>query len=99
MQALVDVLISADNNITQTLKVLQNVCDTLKINHPVITDGPNVVGIQSLGPASITIRIIAKTVNNEQWGIERLIRQEIKAALDENGIKLPPASPVLITKE
>ncbi|GKU82325.1 mechanosensitive ion channel family protein [Niallia sp. NCCP-28] len=99
MQALVDILISADNNIAKTLEILQNVCDTIKINDASITDGPHVVGIQSLGPATITIRIITKTVNNEQWRIERLIRQEIKEALDKNGIKLPPASPVLVAKE
>ena len=99
MQALVDVFISADNNIAQTLEILQNVCDGIKTAHRTITDGPNVIGIQSLGPTTITIRIIAKTINNEQWSIERLIRQAVKEALDKNGIKLPPSSSVVMTTE
>jgi moderate conductance mechanosensitive channel len=51
-----------------------------------------------LGPNTITLRILAKTKNMEQWGMERLIRQEAKVALDENGIPFPQA-PLLIEKE
>ncbi|SPU11930.1 mechanosensitive ion channel protein MscS [Niallia circulans] len=47
---------------------------------------------------TITIRILAKTINMEQWGVERLIRQEVKIALDENGIKLPE-TPLIVDKK
>ncbi|WP_445488520.1 mechanosensitive ion channel family protein [Niallia sp. 03133] len=98
MQALVDVMISTENDIPQTLNVLQKVCDSIKKQNPLITDGPNVAGIQTLGTGTITIRIIAKTVNNEQVGIERLLRKEIKEELDRTNIKFAPSQLILAPK-
>ncbi|MCB5237623.1 mechanosensitive ion channel family protein [Niallia circulans] len=95
MQALVDIDISLCNDLPKTMEILNQVCERLAKENPVITDGPNVIGIQDLGPSTITIRIIAKTQNMEQWGMERLIRQELKIALDENGIQFPE-TPVLL---
>lgn len=98
MQALVDFLVSTENDIPNTLLILQNVCDSIKKHNPLVTDGPQVVGIQEIGPSTITIRIIAKTANNEQFGIERLIRKEVVEALDINGINMPSSSQVLLAK-
>lgn len=98
MQALVDIDISVHNDLPRTLEILQRVCKRIAIENDSITDGPNLIGIQNLGPNTITLRILAKTKNMEQWGMERLIRQEAKVALDENGIQFPQA-PLLIEKE
>lgn len=98
MQALVDVVISNNNDIPKTIEILQQVCDTIAVNNPVITEGPNVVGIQTLGVTSITIRIITKTVNGEQWGIERLIKEKISISLEQHGIK-KPETPFIIGNE
>ncbi|HEO8420768.1 mechanosensitive ion channel family protein [Niallia sp. FSL W8-0635] len=98
MQALVDIDISVHNDLTRTLEILQQVCERIAIENESITDGPSLIGIQSLGPNTITLRIIAKTKNMEQWGMERLIRQEAKVALDENGIQFPQA-PFIMEKE
>ncbi|MEC1652465.1 mechanosensitive ion channel family protein [Bacillus vallismortis] len=49
---------------------------------PQIIEGPNVIGIQELGTSEIVIRVIAKTENMEQWRVERVLRKEIKTALD-----------------
>jgi len=95
MQALVDIDISLSNDLPKTMEILNQVCERLAKENPVITDGPSVIGIQDLGPSTITIRIIAKTQNMEQWGMERLIRQELKIALDKNGIQFPE-TPVLL---
>ncbi|MCF2647629.1 MULTISPECIES: mechanosensitive ion channel family protein [Bacillaceae] len=98
MQALVDIDISVNNDLQRTLEILQQVCERIADENDTITDGPNLIGIQNLGANTITIRIIAKTKNMEQWGMERLIRQEAKVALDENGIQFPQA-PLVIEKE
>ncbi len=98
MQALVDIDISIHNDLPRILEILQQVCERIASENESITDGPNLIGIQNLGPNAITIRIIAKTKNMEQWGMERLIRQEAKVALDEHGIKFPQA-PLMIEKE
>ncbi|WP_303984383.1 mechanosensitive ion channel family protein [Niallia circulans] len=98
MQALVDIEISVHNNIPKTLEILKALCEHIAKENTVITDGPDVVGIQNMGPNTLTIRILAKTINMEQWGVERLIRQEVKIALDENGIKLPE-TPIIVDKK
>lgn len=99
MQALVDVIISNDNDIPYCLQILQDVCDTIRKESDVITDGPNVIGIQTFASTSLTIRIIAKTINNEQWGIERLLRQKIQETLEEKRIKLPSLASLALEKD
>ena len=98
MQALVDIEISVHNNILKTLEILKALCERIAKENTVITDGPDVVGIQNMGPNTLTIRILAKTINMEQWSVERLIRQEVKIALDENRIKLPE-TPIIVDKK
>jgi small conductance mechanosensitive channel len=99
MQALVDVIISNDNDIPYCLQILQDVCDTIRKESDVITDGPNVIGIQTFASTSLTIRIIAKTINNEQWGIERLLRQKYQETLEEKRIKLPSLASLALEKD
>lgn len=99
MQALVDVIISNDNDIPYCLQILQDVCDTIRKESDVITDGPSVIGIQTFASTSLTIRIIAKTINNEQWGIERLLRQKIQETLEEKRIKLPSLASLALEKD
>ncbi|MGG0737849.1 mechanosensitive ion channel family protein [Niallia taxi] len=98
MQALVDVIISNDNNIPQVLQTFQEECDKIREESNVITDGPNVIGIQSFASTSLTIRIVTKTLNNEQWGIERLIRQRMQETIDEKEIKLPSPATLALEK-
>ncbi|WP_312096884.1 mechanosensitive ion channel family protein [Niallia sp.] len=98
MQALVDIDISVHNDLQKTQEILQQVCERIASENSSITDGPNMVGIESMGPNAITIRILAKTKNMEQWGIERLIRKEMKMALDKNGIQFPE-TPLIVKSE
>ncbi|PKR78470.1 mechanosensitive ion channel protein [Halalkalibacillus sediminis] len=89
MRALVDIGISYDASIDEAMVVLQRVCDDLRDSDERIKDGPNVVGVQSIGSSDIVLRILAQTKNMEQWGVEREIRKRIKEALDEAGIDIP----------
>lgn len=89
MQALVDMSISYESNIDAAIAVLQRKCDEMKDAIPDIVEGPNVVGVQSLGASDVTIRIIAKTVNMQQWAVERALRKGLKEALDEAEIEIP----------
>ena len=98
MRALVDIGIAYDENIDQAITVIQAACDRVASENPVITDGPNVIGIQALGASDVVLRVIAKTENGEQWGIERELRKVIKEALDANGIEIPFPHQVTIHK-
>lgn len=89
MQALVDIGIAYDADIDTAVEVLQKKCDALRDELPQIVEGPSVVGVQNLGASDVTIRIIAKTENMQQWAVERTMRKELKRALDEAGIEIP----------
>ncbi len=52
---------------------------------------PSVLGVESLEPGRIIIRVVVRTRPQEQWRVERELRKRIKAALDEAGIALPSA--------
>ncbi|WP_444684307.1 mechanosensitive ion channel family protein [Alkalicoccus luteus] len=89
MQAIVDISISYDDNIDEAVRVMQAVCDRIAAEEEAIVEGPDVLGVQNLGDSDVVIRILGKTVNMEQWAVERKLRKALKEALDENGIEIP----------
>ncbi|MFC5466288.1 mechanosensitive ion channel family protein [Lederbergia graminis] len=97
MRALVDIRISYDDDIDQAIRIIQSACDRVAAqNSDVIVDGPNVIGVQALGTSEVVLRVIAKTKNNEQWGVERELRKTIKEEFDLQGIKMPFPHQVLV---
>ncbi|MTH53089.1 mechanosensitive ion channel [Bacillus mangrovi] len=99
MRALVDIGISYDDDIDFAIKVMQDVCDKMAAEKPVIVEGPNVLGVQTLGASDVVLRIIAKTENGEQWGVERDLRKAIKEAFDAHGIEIPFPHQVYMEKK
>lgn len=99
MRALVDISIAYDENIDEAISILQAACDQVALEETAIKEGPNVVGVQSLGDSDVVIRIIAKTENMSQWAIERKIRKALKEALDQNNIEIPFPHQVYIEKK
>jgi moderate conductance mechanosensitive channel len=53
---------------------------------------PASLGIQQVTSNAVTIRLLGKCVANEQFGVERELRQRIKTVFDREGVKVPPAS-------
>lgn len=98
MRALVDIGISYDDDIDKAIDILQTVCDRVATEDDNIVEGPNVLGVQTLGASDVVIRIIGKTKNGEQWAVERKLRKALKEALDANGIEIPFPHQVLIHK-
>ncbi len=98
MRALVDIGIAYEENIDKALVVLQDACDKVKEKNPSIIEGPNVLGVQMLGSSDVVIRIISKTINGEQWAVERELRKALKEALDANGIEIPYPHQVNVEK-
>ena len=98
MRALVDIGIAYEENIDKALVVLQDACDKVKEKNPSIIEGPNVLGVQMLGSSDVVIRIISKTINGEQWAVERELRKALKEALEANGIEIPYPHQVNVEK-
>jgi len=92
-RALLDVQIALDSDIDRAREAMKRVADELWRNDRAIIEEPEVWGVQSLGPAGITIRLVAKTKPLEQWRITRQLRERIKAEFDREGIDVPPPTP------
>ncbi|GIN61902.1 putative MscS family protein YkuT [Robertmurraya siralis] len=99
MRALVDIGISYEDDIDHAIDVMQQACERVAKQTSTILEGPNVLGVQAFGTSEVVIRVIAKTVNGEQWAIERQLRKAIKEAFDAHGIEIPLPHQVLIQKQ
>ncbi|WP_066176474.1 mechanosensitive ion channel family protein [Bacillus marinisedimentorum] len=99
MRALVDMSISYGDNIDEATAILQSACDQFAAENEAVKEGPNVIGVQSLGASDVVIRVIAKTENGAQWEVERQLRKILKETLDQNGIEIPYPHQVYINKK
>lgn len=97
MRALVDIGISYEDSIDEALGVLQRICDEFKADKRFI-EGPDVLGVQSIGSSDIVLRVLGQTENMEQWAAERDMRKRIKEAFDEAGIDIPYPHQVNVEK-
>lgn len=97
MRALVEVGVAYEENLDRVLEVMQETCQEVARDFPVITEGPNVLGVVKLGDSEMVIRVVAHTQPFEQWGVERELRKRIKQAFDREGIEIPyPRRVVLV---
>jgi len=99
IRALVDVDIAYEEDIDRALKTLNEICQQMAREREDIVEGPTVLGVQELGPSSVVIRIIAKTVPLQQWSVERELRKRIKETFDERGIEIPYPRRVIIQQK
>jgi len=56
---------------------------------PSLVDDPVCVGVTSLADSSVNLRVVAKTMTEQHYGVERILRKEIKKILDNHGIGIP----------
>lgn len=60
-----------------------------------LLEKPNVVGVESIVGATMTIRTFARCAPNQHFAVQRELRERIKDALDEAGIQPPPQPPLI----
>ncbi|GAA2154895.1 small conductance mechanosensitive channel [Humibacillus xanthopallidus] len=90
--ALVDVAIAYDEDVEKATAVIREVVEAMPEDDAwkaILLEKPNVVGVESISAGAITIRIVAKTVANEQIGVQREMRERIKRAFDAAGVRSP----------
>ena len=83
MRAMVEIKLSADDNFELITLVIQDICKKMAEENEDIVLGPDILGIQEIGVSDFTIRIVARTANGQQAYVERVLRQQIKLAIDE----------------
>lgn len=97
MRARVVVTVAYEEDIDETLRILDRVCEDIAKTNPNVVEGPEVVGISDLNKTGMDIMIVGKALAMEQWGVERQIRKEVKEALEDANIEIP--YPRLVIKE
>ena len=83
MRAMVEIKLSTDDNFELITMVIQDICKKMAEENEDIVLGPDILGIQEIGVSDFTIRIVARTANGRQAYVERVLRQQIKLAIDE----------------
>lgn len=91
-RAVIDVDVSYHSDIARAKEVLAEVARTLwqeGDDRFRILDEPEVWGVERFGADGITLRLVVRTVPNQQWTTARELRERIKGAFDERGIEIP----------
>lgn len=90
--AVLDVDVAYEADIDQVRSVLEETARALAGDpdySPVMVEPPQVLGVESLGANGITIRVLMKVAAGQQWTIQRLLRERVKAALEDAQIEIP----------
>ncbi len=87
--AVVEFGIAYRENIQAVIDLLNQELPKIKVLYPQIIETPSVSGVIDLANSSVNLRVIAKTLNEQHYAVERGIRQRIKEILDENNIEIP----------
>ena len=87
-----DVEVAYDTDIAQASAVIKCVADEeWKAETPgaLITEEPEMWGVQEFAQSAIVLRLAVKTRPGEQWAAGRALRARLKTAFDEAGIEIP----------
>ena len=78
------------------MSVMNSVCAEVSLEfREKIVEAPTVQGVIQFGERHAVLRVVAYTLPNEQWGLERELRRRIHKAFLEAGIRIPQANLVL----
>ena len=97
-----DIDVPHDYPLEDALKLLLKVANDL-YNDPAWRDKflepPEMLGVQTLSPTNVTIRVLMKVGPKEQWGVSREFKRRVKNALEGLGVRsaLPQMSLALPT--
>ena len=95
--AWVDMPVSYREDIQKVLGIVRDVCDSFAEDEewkPKLIEAPTVLGVDSIAGQTVTVKILAKCLAGENFGVQRELRARIKAAFDQAGIQGPPLPPL-----
>ncbi|MET3318021.1 UNVERIFIED_ORG: small conductance mechanosensitive channel [Peribacillus simplex] len=84
--AVVDVTIPNDGSVELAEKVLIDLLSSMEGKYEALINAPEFLGIETVGPDEIVLRVTAETKPMYHVEISRMLRKEISAALDLSGI-------------
>jgi moderate conductance mechanosensitive channel len=97
--AVVDVAIAYKEDVEKAENVISEFLEKLPEQYDEIVNKPELLGVQTMGPTEVVLRIVAETLPMQHFNIARIIRKEVKRHLDENGIEIPSPRLVMLSKD
>ena len=85
---MVDIPVAYSSDIRRVVEICNTVCTMVIEEFTTIVEPPRVVGITELGRDAMNLRIMAKTIPNAQWEVERRIRMLIKEEFEKEKLEL-----------
>ena len=88
-RAFVDIAVSYDSDVDRAIDVIRSAAAGLRADDELgryVLDEPEVLGIESLSPERVVLRVMVRTRAQEQERVARALRAREKQALDEAGI-------------
>jgi moderate conductance mechanosensitive channel len=99
MRALVDIHLPYEEDLDRAMEVMHSVCvEVSKEFGDKIVEPPNVQGVIQFGEKHAVLRVVAYTLPNEQWGLERELRRRIHKTFLQDGIRIPQANLIFAEK-
>jgi small conductance mechanosensitive channel len=90
--AVVDMPIAYSANVEQAIEVLGRVASAAAESEPLnadVLEPPQVLGVETVTPESITLRLTVKVRPGRQFATQRALRAKLMPALEEAGIEPP----------
>jgi len=91
-RVVIDVGIAYDEDVTRVRDLLQLTAHELAEEEDfrdLVLEEPEVWGVEALTAEAVVVRVVVKTVPLKQWDVARALRERIKKAFDEHGVRVP----------
>jgi small conductance mechanosensitive channel len=96
-RVVLDVEIDYKEDVDRAMRVMLETAKRMKADSGAdIIEEPAMLGVDKLGAAGVTLRLLAKTAANRQADVGRELRRRVKLAFDQEGIKTPVSAPQLV---
>jgi small conductance mechanosensitive channel len=96
--AIVDIPVAYDEDLERAKGIISDVVAELAEDSSwdeKLLEPPEVVGVESIVGGAVTIRVLAKTVAQENFAVQRELRERVKLAFQRDGVRSPAAMPLL----
>ena len=94
--AVIDVTVGPTARLTQATEIIERTARVVcaEPEHAVdVLDEPRVLGVESVRPDGVTIRLLVTTTPGSQFALQRALREAISRALADAGVPAPPMFP------
>ena len=87
--ALIDISVAYESDIYRVEKAIEAFLLDLPEKYEELVKVPDLLGVQNLAASEIILRVVAETLPNQQHGVARRIRRDLKEYLEQQGIEIP----------